>query len=171
MMHWQPPPVGTHNGQITGYKIRYRKVTRKSDVTENIVGTQLSQLIEGEWVRILFPKRATGSGFLSLRETVGHGFATAGSGNVLLSGWMKQAWGEKLVERSRKSCSLSNPFYAAIYYLFLHLYPKALLFNVFVLWLLIIVMLFTLIWLFIALLLILCLVDLDYFLALMEAVD
>lgn len=52
MMHWQPPPVGTHNGQITGYKIRYRKVTRKSDVTESIVGTQLSQLIEGEWVGI-----------------------------------------------------------------------------------------------------------------------
>ncbi|KAL8197144.1 UNVERIFIED_CONTAM: putative aminophospholipid-translocase, partial [Gekko kuhli] len=47
MMHWQPPPVGTHNGQITGYKIRYRKVTRKSDVTESIVGIQLSQLIEG----------------------------------------------------------------------------------------------------------------------------
>ncbi|XP_061450737.1 neogenin isoform X3 [Rhineura floridana] len=47
MMHWQPPPAGTHNGQITGYKIRYRKVTRKSDVTESIVGTQLSQLIEG----------------------------------------------------------------------------------------------------------------------------
>ncbi|XP_060115763.1 neogenin isoform X4 [Heteronotia binoei] len=47
MMHWQPPPVGAHNGQITGYKIRYRKVTRKSDVTESIVGTQLSQLIEG----------------------------------------------------------------------------------------------------------------------------
>ncbi|XP_067327517.1 neogenin isoform X7 [Anolis sagrei] len=47
LMHWQPPPAGTHNGQITGYKIRYRKVTRKSDVTESIVGTQLSQLIEG----------------------------------------------------------------------------------------------------------------------------
>ncbi|XP_060138947.1 neogenin isoform X5 [Zootoca vivipara] len=47
MMHWQPPPAGTHNGQITGYKIRYRKVTRKSDVTESIVGTQLSQLIGG----------------------------------------------------------------------------------------------------------------------------
>ncbi|XP_063170429.1 neogenin isoform X2 [Candoia aspera] len=47
MMHWQPPPTGTHNGQITGYKIRYRKVIRKSDVTEIVVGTQLSQLIEG----------------------------------------------------------------------------------------------------------------------------
>uniref|UniRef100_A0A8C6YD84 Neogenin n=1 Tax=Naja naja TaxID=35670 RepID=A0A8C6YD84_NAJNA len=46
VMHWQPPPTGTHNGQITGYKIRYRKVIRKSDVTEIIVGTQLSQLIE-----------------------------------------------------------------------------------------------------------------------------
>ncbi|XP_070618748.1 neogenin isoform X3 [Erythrolamprus reginae] len=47
MMHWQPPPPGTHNGQIIGYKIRYRKVIRKSDVTEIMVGTQLSQLIEG----------------------------------------------------------------------------------------------------------------------------
>ncbi|XP_053128297.1 neogenin isoform X12 [Hemicordylus capensis] len=47
MMHWQPPPAGTQNGQITGYKIRYRKLTRKSDVTEKMVGTQLAQLIEG----------------------------------------------------------------------------------------------------------------------------
>ncbi|XP_071610956.1 neogenin isoform X10 [Heliangelus exortis] len=47
VLHWQPPPAGTHNGQITGYKIRYRKVSRKSDVTESIGGTQLSQLIEG----------------------------------------------------------------------------------------------------------------------------
>ena len=48
MLHWQPPPAGTHSGQITGYKIRYRKVSRKSDVTESIGGTQLFQLIEGE---------------------------------------------------------------------------------------------------------------------------
>uniref|UniRef100_A0A8C3KW47 Neogenin 1 n=1 Tax=Calidris pygmaea TaxID=425635 RepID=A0A8C3KW47_9CHAR len=47
MLHWQPPPVGTHSGQITGYKIRYRKASRKSDVTESIGGTQLFQLIEG----------------------------------------------------------------------------------------------------------------------------
>ncbi|XP_067412066.1 neogenin isoform X1 [Emydura macquarii macquarii] len=47
MIHWQPPPAGTHNGQITGYKIRYRKASRKSDVTESIGGTQLFQLIEG----------------------------------------------------------------------------------------------------------------------------
>lgn len=47
MVHWQPPPPGTHNGQITGYKIRYRKVSRKSDVTESIGGTQIFQLIEG----------------------------------------------------------------------------------------------------------------------------
>ncbi|NXJ10157.1 NEO1 protein, partial [Odontophorus gujanensis] len=47
MLHWQPPPAGTHSGQITGYKIRYRKVSRKSDVTESIGGTQLFQLIEG----------------------------------------------------------------------------------------------------------------------------
>ncbi|XP_058398012.1 neogenin isoform X4 [Diceros bicornis minor] len=48
MIHWQPPPPATQNGQVTGYKIRYRKASRKSDVTETLVtGTQLSQLIEG----------------------------------------------------------------------------------------------------------------------------
>ncbi|XP_008942215.1 PREDICTED: neogenin, partial [Merops nubicus] len=47
MLHWQPPPAGTHSGQITGYKIRYRKVSRKSDVTESVGGPQLFQLIEG----------------------------------------------------------------------------------------------------------------------------
>ncbi|XP_043379355.1 neogenin isoform X32 [Chelonia mydas] len=47
IIHWQPPPAGTHNGQITGYKIRYRKASRKSEVTESIGGTQLFQLIEG----------------------------------------------------------------------------------------------------------------------------
>ncbi|XP_006866574.1 PREDICTED: neogenin isoform X3 [Chrysochloris asiatica] len=48
MIHWQPPPPAAQNGQITGYKIRYRKASRKSDVTEALVtGTQLSQLIEG----------------------------------------------------------------------------------------------------------------------------
>ncbi|KFW81127.1 hypothetical protein N305_12671, partial [Manacus vitellinus] len=46
LLQWQPPPTGTHSGQITGYKIRYRKVSRKSDVTESVGGTQLSQLIE-----------------------------------------------------------------------------------------------------------------------------
>ncbi|XP_052618309.1 neogenin isoform X11 [Peromyscus californicus insignis] len=48
VIHWQPPSSATQNGQITGYKIRYRKASRKSDVTETLVtGTQLSQLIEG----------------------------------------------------------------------------------------------------------------------------
>ncbi|XP_029398581.1 neogenin isoform X7 [Mus pahari] len=48
VIHWQPPSSTTQNGQITGYKIRYRKASRKSDVTETLVtGTQLSQLIEG----------------------------------------------------------------------------------------------------------------------------
>ncbi|XP_064245522.1 neogenin isoform X7 [Passer domesticus] len=47
LLQWQPPPAGTQSGQITGYKIRYRKVSRKSDVTESVGGTQLSQLIEG----------------------------------------------------------------------------------------------------------------------------
>ncbi|XP_066244635.1 neogenin isoform X6 [Saccopteryx leptura] len=48
MIHWQPPPPATQNGQIAGYKVRYRKASRKSDVTETVVpGTQLSQLIDG----------------------------------------------------------------------------------------------------------------------------
>ncbi|XP_076979969.1 neogenin isoform X5 [Tamandua tetradactyla] len=48
MIHWQPPPLATQNGQITGYKIRYRKASRKSDVTETLViGTQLTHLVEG----------------------------------------------------------------------------------------------------------------------------
>ncbi|XP_055392907.1 neogenin isoform X5 [Bubalus kerabau] len=48
VIHWQPPPPAAQNGQITGYKVRYRKASRKSDVTETLVsGTQLSQLIEG----------------------------------------------------------------------------------------------------------------------------
>ncbi|XP_066134154.1 neogenin isoform X4 [Saccopteryx bilineata] len=48
MIHWQPPPPATQNGQIVGYKVRYRKASRKSDVTETVVpGTQLSQLIDG----------------------------------------------------------------------------------------------------------------------------
>ncbi|XP_060031596.1 neogenin isoform X4 [Erinaceus europaeus] len=48
VIHWQPPPLATQNGQLTGYKIRYRKASRKSDVTEAVVtGTQLSQLVEG----------------------------------------------------------------------------------------------------------------------------
>ncbi|NWR33472.1 NEO1 protein, partial [Tachuris rubrigastra] len=47
LLQWQPPPAGTHSGQIIGYKIRYRKVSRKSDVTESVGGAQLSQLIEG----------------------------------------------------------------------------------------------------------------------------
>ncbi|KAM8782073.1 neogenin isoform 10-T10 [Rhynchonycteris naso] len=48
MIHWQPPPPATQNGQIAGYKVRYRKASRKSDITETLVpGTQLSQLIDG----------------------------------------------------------------------------------------------------------------------------
>uniref|UniRef100_H3AQC0 Neogenin 1 n=1 Tax=Latimeria chalumnae TaxID=7897 RepID=H3AQC0_LATCH len=31
LVQWQPPPAGTHNGLIVGYKIRYRKASRKSD--------------------------------------------------------------------------------------------------------------------------------------------
>uniref|UniRef100_A0A8C1RD51 Neogenin 1a n=1 Tax=Cyprinus carpio TaxID=7962 RepID=A0A8C1RD51_CYPCA len=31
MVRWQPPPADAQNGEITGYKIRYRKGTRKSE--------------------------------------------------------------------------------------------------------------------------------------------
>ncbi|XP_015199137.2 neogenin isoform X2 [Lepisosteus oculatus] len=47
MVQWQPPPPGTHNGEIIGYKIRYRKGARKSEISETTVGVLLSQLIEG----------------------------------------------------------------------------------------------------------------------------
>ncbi|XP_035251676.1 neogenin isoform X7 [Anguilla anguilla] len=47
MVRWQPPPPGTHNGEITGYKIRYRKGVRKSEGTETTSGTQLFKLIDG----------------------------------------------------------------------------------------------------------------------------
>ncbi|KAJ3593362.1 hypothetical protein NHX12_005697, partial [Muraenolepis orangiensis] len=47
VVRWQPPPPGTQNGEITGYKIRYRKGTRKSEAAETTGGTQLYQLIDG----------------------------------------------------------------------------------------------------------------------------
>ncbi|XP_030621017.1 neogenin 1a [Chanos chanos] len=47
MVRWQPPPADAQNGEIIGYKVRYRKGTRKSEVTELTSGTQLHQLIEG----------------------------------------------------------------------------------------------------------------------------
>ncbi|XP_030630781.1 neogenin [Chanos chanos] len=46
MVRWQPPPAGMQNGEITGYKIRYRKVGRKGEAAE-VMSTQLYQLIDG----------------------------------------------------------------------------------------------------------------------------
>ncbi|XP_076012449.1 neogenin 1a isoform X2 [Genypterus blacodes] len=46
MVRWQPPPLGAQNGDITGYKIRYRKGTRRSEA-ETTGGTQLYKLIDG----------------------------------------------------------------------------------------------------------------------------
>ncbi|GAA6109188.1 neogenin isoform X1 [Tachysurus ichikawai] len=46
MVRWQPPPPGAQNGELTGYKIRYRKAGRKGDAAE-IVTNQLFQLIDG----------------------------------------------------------------------------------------------------------------------------
>ncbi|XP_063782552.1 neogenin isoform X12 [Pseudophryne corroboree] len=45
LVQWQPPPLGTQNGQIVGYKLRYRKTARKTETNEIIVDTQLSQLV------------------------------------------------------------------------------------------------------------------------------
>ncbi|XP_043933591.1 neogenin isoform X4 [Protopterus annectens] len=47
LVQWQPPPPGTQNGDITGYKVRYRKVSRKTDVVEKFGGPQLFLLIDG----------------------------------------------------------------------------------------------------------------------------
>jgi neogenin len=48
MIRWQPPPADAQNGEIIGYKIRYRKGTRKSEVAEITSGSQLYQLIDGK---------------------------------------------------------------------------------------------------------------------------
>uniref|UniRef100_A0A8K9XHA3 Neogenin 1b n=1 Tax=Oncorhynchus mykiss TaxID=8022 RepID=A0A8K9XHA3_ONCMY len=40
MVRWQPPPPGAQNGEITGYKIRYRKGTRKSEAAETTGGLE-----------------------------------------------------------------------------------------------------------------------------------
>lgn len=48
MVQWQPPPPGTQNGELTGYKIRYRKAGRKGDAAE-IITNQLFQLIDGRF--------------------------------------------------------------------------------------------------------------------------
>jgi neogenin len=48
MLRWQPPPPGTQNGEILGYKIRYRKGTRKSEAAEITRDTNLYLLIDGK---------------------------------------------------------------------------------------------------------------------------
>uniref|UniRef100_A0A3Q1FI74 Neogenin 1 n=1 Tax=Acanthochromis polyacanthus TaxID=80966 RepID=A0A3Q1FI74_9TELE len=47
MLRWQPPPLSGQNGEITGYKIRYRKGSRRSETADTIGGTQLNKLIDG----------------------------------------------------------------------------------------------------------------------------
>ncbi|XP_074521818.1 neogenin 1a isoform X3 [Halichoeres trimaculatus] len=47
MLKWQPPPLSGQNGEITGYKIRYRKGSRRSEAAETTGGTQLFKLIDG----------------------------------------------------------------------------------------------------------------------------
>uniref|UniRef100_A0AAQ4R1G3 Neogenin 1b n=1 Tax=Gasterosteus aculeatus aculeatus TaxID=481459 RepID=A0AAQ4R1G3_GASAC len=47
MLRWQPPPLSGQNGEITSYKIRYRKGYRRSEAAETTAGTQLVKLIDG----------------------------------------------------------------------------------------------------------------------------
>ncbi|KAK7912565.1 hypothetical protein WMY93_012776 [Mugilogobius chulae] len=46
MMRWQPPPAQAQNGDITGYKIRYKKGSRRSETADITAGTQLYKLID-----------------------------------------------------------------------------------------------------------------------------
>ncbi|KAL2088756.1 hypothetical protein ACEWY4_015655 [Coilia grayii] len=46
MVRWQPPPVDDQNGEITAYKIRYRKGARKSEASEIVAGSQLHKLLD-----------------------------------------------------------------------------------------------------------------------------
>ncbi|XP_008335275.1 neogenin 1a isoform X3 [Cynoglossus semilaevis] len=47
MLRWQPPPPNAQNGEITGYKIRYRKGSRRSEAADTTGGRELSKLIDG----------------------------------------------------------------------------------------------------------------------------
>ncbi|XP_010769603.1 neogenin-like, partial [Notothenia coriiceps] len=47
MLRWNPPPLSDQNGEITGYKIRYRKGSRRSEAAETTGGTQLNKIIDG----------------------------------------------------------------------------------------------------------------------------
>ncbi|XP_041839895.1 neogenin 1a isoform X5 [Melanotaenia boesemani] len=47
MLRWQPPPLSNQNGEITSYKIRYRKGSRRSESAVTTAGTQLYKLIDG----------------------------------------------------------------------------------------------------------------------------
>uniref|UniRef100_A0A4W6F0C7 Neogenin 1b n=1 Tax=Lates calcarifer TaxID=8187 RepID=A0A4W6F0C7_LATCA len=40
MLRWQPPPLNAQNGEITGYKIRYRKGSRRSEAAETTGGLE-----------------------------------------------------------------------------------------------------------------------------------
>ncbi|XP_023188055.1 neogenin isoform X4 [Xiphophorus maculatus] len=47
MVRWHPPPLSGQNGEITSYKIRYRKVPRRSESAVTTAGTELYKLIDG----------------------------------------------------------------------------------------------------------------------------
>uniref|UniRef100_A0A3Q1J2J7 Neogenin 1b n=1 Tax=Anabas testudineus TaxID=64144 RepID=A0A3Q1J2J7_ANATE len=40
LLRWQPPPLNSQNGEITGYKIRYRKGSRRSEAAETTGGLE-----------------------------------------------------------------------------------------------------------------------------------
>lgn len=44
MIRWQPPPVEEQNGQITGYKIRYRKQKRHPQIETTSANVRHNEL-------------------------------------------------------------------------------------------------------------------------------
>ncbi|TRY91464.1 hypothetical protein DNTS_027213 [Danionella cerebrum] len=46
MVRWQPPPAGTLNGELTGYRLRFRKGLKRAEAVE-ISTLQTSQLLDG----------------------------------------------------------------------------------------------------------------------------
>lgn len=55
MVRWHPPPADDQNGEITAYKIRYRKGARKSEASEIVAGTQLHKLLDSKLSVIYVP--------------------------------------------------------------------------------------------------------------------
>jgi len=51
VVRWEPPPDGSQNGIITGYKIRYRKQNERSGETVTTDGSQRVYDITGRLIK------------------------------------------------------------------------------------------------------------------------